>query len=143
MKLSEHFSLGELTFSETAARKGIENCPPPEALIHLKALVLTLEKVRALIGSPVIVTSGYRCPALNTAVGGSKTSAHVHGFAADINCLNVSPKALASMIRDSDMPFDQLILEYDRWVHIGLSNTPMRRQLLTIRNGTGYMEGIV
>lgn len=143
MKLSEHFTLAELTFSETAARKGIDNTPTGETLDNLKLLAATLEHIRNIVGKPVNISSGYRSPAVNKAVGGSKTSAHMSGLAADINCAGVSPKALAHIIKASPIRYDQLILEYDRWVHIGVSPASPRFELLTIRNGTGYMKGLV
>ena len=142
MNLSPHFTLDELTLSQTAARRGIDNTPYPQELENLKKLAEVLERVRALVGKPIIVSSGFRNEAVNRAVGGSKTSAHMSGLAADINCPGVSPAALAHIIKSSSIEFDQLILEFDRWVHIGLADKP-RMQLLTIRSGTGYMKGIV
>lgn len=143
MNLSEHFTQAELTLSETAARRGIDNTPDAFILANLKTLAGELEKVRALVGRPVNVTSGYRSPALNKAIGGALNSAHMQGLAADINVNGYTPRQLALKIRDSDLMFDQLILEYDNWVHFGLSLGAPRRELLTIRNGTGYMKGIV
>lgn len=143
MKLSEHFTLDEMTLSETAARNGLDNTPGLEALANLKKVAAVLEQIRALVGKPVAISSGYRSPAVNKAVGGSNTSAHVKGLAADINVPGMKPAALAAIIKTSNIPFDQLILEFDRWVHIGLSNTSPRGELLTIRTGTGYMKGIV
>ena len=143
MNLSEHFTQAELTLSETAARRGIDNTPDVFTLANLKTLAGELEKVRALVGRPVNVTSGYRSPALNKAIGGAINSAHMQGLAADINVNGYTPRQLALKIRDSDLMFDQLILEYDNWVHFGLSLGAPRRELLTIRNGTGYMKGIV
>lgn len=143
MKLSEHFSLDEMTLSETAARKGLDNTPDKETIENLRKLAALLEQVRALVGKPIMVSSGYRSPEVNKAVGGSKTSAHVKGLAADINVPSVKPAALAAIIKTSDIKFDQLILEFDRWVHIGLRDGSPRMELLTIRTGTGYMKGIV
>jgi len=143
MNLTDHFTLDELTISETAARQNIDNTPSPEVLANLKRLAATLEDVRALVGKPIVVSSGYRSPAVNKAVGGSVSSAHMTGLAADINCPGIKPAALAKLIKASGIVFDQLILEYDRWVHIGLSAKAPRGQLLTIRAGTGYMQGLV
>lgn len=143
MKLSEHFTLDELTLSETAARKGIANLPGPAELANLRRIANLLEQVRSLVQRPIVVTSGYRAPEVNKLVGGSATSAHVKGLAADINCPGIKPAALAAIIKTSNIQFDQLILEFDRWVHIGLSEKAPRMELLTIRNGTGYMKGIV
>lgn len=143
MNLSEHFTQAELTISETAARQGVDNTPDAHVLQNLKTLAATLEQVRSLVGKPVNVTSGYRSPAVNKLVGGAVNSAHMSGLAADINVNGYTPRQLAMLIRDSNIMYDQLILEYDRWVHIGLSDEAPRRQALTIRNGTGYMKGIV
>tara|TARA_R110001599_G_scaffold171353_1_gene362447 strand:+ start:463331 stop:463765 length:435 start_codon:yes stop_codon:yes gene_type:complete len=144
MKLSEHFTLQEMTFSETASRHELDNTPGPEELANLHRIANLLEQVRSLVGKPIIVTSGYRSPAVNKAVGSkSKNSAHTHGLAADIKALGMTPAALAAIIKTSDIKFDQLILEFDRWVHIGLREGAPRLELLTIRAGTGYMRGIV
>lgn len=143
MNLSQHFTLGELTLSQTAARRGIDNTPPPDVRRNLGRLALILEGVRALVGRPIVISSGYRSPAVNRAVGGATNSAHLTGLAADINCPGLSPAALAAIIKTSTIKYDQLILEFDQWVHIGLSEAAPRFQLLTIRTGTGYMKGIV
>jgi zinc D-Ala-D-Ala carboxypeptidase len=143
MKLSPNFTLDELTFSETAARQDIDNAPSPGVIENLKLVAATLEQIRELVGRPITVSSGYRSLALNKAVGGSGNSAHTFGLAADINCPGVKPGALAHIIKASNIEFDQLILEFDRWVHIGLVAGKPRGELLTIRTGTGYMKGIV
>ena len=145
--LSEHFTLEELTFSQTAARQGIDNTPSPEIIQNLVRVALALEEIRSLLGGSAIhVNSGYRGPELNTFIGGSKTSAHMTGLAADF----IAPAfgtvlEIAQAIAASDIIFDQLIHEYGTWVHIGLAPdgaTP-RRQLLTIFKGTGYLPGIL
>jgi zinc D-Ala-D-Ala carboxypeptidase len=148
MQLSRHFTLSELTISETAARKGLNNVPPAKELANLARLAGVLEQVRALVNRPIVVTSGYRSKAVNKAIGGSTTSAHMSGLAADINCPPLTAKQFAQKINASGVQFDQLILEFPDgagggWVHIGLSEGPPRRQTLTIRKGTGYVEGIV
>lgn len=143
MNLTEHFTLSELTFSATAARRGIDNTPDAVVLRKLNRLAVVLEQVRQATGRPVIVTSGYRSPAVNKAVGGSVTSAHMSGLAADISCPPFSPYELGMLIVGAGIEFDQLIHEYRSWVHIGLAEDGRkpRRQLLTIRSGTGYMPG--
>lgn len=143
MYLSEHFTLSELTASETAARRGLDNTPSAAAQGNLKRLAGVLEEIRALQGRPLIVTSGYRSPAVNRAVGGSPSSAHMTGLAADISMPPLTPFELGQLIIGAGIEFDQLIHEYRSWVHIGLApegQTP-RRQQLTIRTGTGYMPG--
>jgi hypothetical protein len=145
--LSPHFTLEEFIFSQTAARSGIDNTPSPEIKNSLIRIAETLEQVRSLIGGSVIrVSSGYRGPALNAAIGGSKTSAHMNGLAADFTAPSFGTVYdLAKIISSSDIVFDQLIHEYGSWVHIGLAPAGVqpRRQLLSIFKGTGYQPGIL
>jgi hypothetical protein len=104
-----------------------------------------LEQVRELIKSPIVVSSGYRSPALNVAVGGASKSAHVQGLAADINAVGMSARDLAQMIAASPILFDQLIYE-GTWVHVGLSEGVPRRQVSTAHfgsAGTTYVAGVV
>ena len=145
MNLSPHFSLAELVSSQVATRKGIDNTPAPAIVANLTRLAALLEQVRALVGAPIAISSGYRSPALNRAVGGAASSAHVLGLAADISTAKLAPKALALLIRQSDIAFDQLIYE-GTWVHIGLSTGALRRQVLTAKfagGGVSYVAGIV
>src|ERR1051325_8425715 len=95
MQLTEHFSLEELIASEVAARKGIDNTPPDDIVAKLRVLAAGLERVRAVRDGPIHVTSGYRCLALNTAIGGAHDSMHIQGLAADILCprLGAPPRA--------------------------------------------------
>lgn len=148
MRLSPNFTLAELTLSETAARYGIDNDPPEDVIESLRRTAGMLEEIRALAGCPIIVTSGYRSDSVNRAVGGSKTSAHVFGLAADINAARLDPDALARLIAGSAIRFDQCILEFSRWVHVGLARgmAQPRREVLTAvkQNGrTVYLKGIV
>lgn len=143
--MSEHFTIAELTFSQTATRRGIDNTPSEQVSNNLRRLMGTLELVRALVGKPLTISSGYRSPALNIAVGGARDSAHVKGLAADINCPGMTPKALATLIRDSGIEYDQIILEFGRWVHIGLADGALRNEELTasLSNGTvQYTRGL-
>ena len=145
MNLSPHFSLAELVSSQVATRKGIDNAPAPAIVANLTRLAALLEQVRALVGAPIAISSGYRSPALNKAVGGASNSAHVLGLAADISASKLAPRALALLIRQSDIAFDQLIYE-GTWVHIGLSTGAPRRQVLTVKfagGGVSYVTGIV
>jgi len=144
MNLSPHFTLSEMTFSQTATRKGIDNMPPPIELDNLRRVAALLEQVRTLVGGPVRVSSGYRAPALNAAVSGAKNSAHVQGLAADITVPGMTPRALAWMIFQSEIIFDQLIYE-GTWVHIALSTGKPRREVLTAHFGNGrttYTQGL-
>lgn len=141
MKLSIHFDLSEFTHSQTAIRRGIDNTPDDTILTNLYRLAQTLEQVREVLGKPIIISSGYRCPELNAAIGGSKTSAHMKGLACDFTCPAFgTPYAVALEIADSVVEFDQIIYE-GTWVHLGLSDNP-RRQLLTARfpNGKAVYE---
>ena len=139
--LSPHFSLDELLVSESGARLGIDNTPPKTLLPNLEEMALKLEAVRALLGNKgIVVISGYRCPALNSAVKGSSRSAHMQGLAGDFICPKFgSPLEICKAIAKSSLIFDQLIFEYGRWVHLGLSHTQARKQILTVDSkGTRY-----
>ncbi len=123
MNISPNFTLASLTFSETALRKGLANDPTPEHLANLRILcVLALEPVVELLGN-VKINSAYRSQKVNAAVGGSTTSAHMTGLAADIVPLSMDLKSAYAAIRASSIPFDQLILECNAWIHIGLAPT--------------------
>lgn len=146
MQLTPHFSLAEFTRSDTARMLGIDNTPNPAHKANLITLALTLEKVRALLERPIIITSGYRSPALNRAVDGSATSSHCAGLAADFHVPAFGPdQAVAQAIADSALEFDQLIFEQgarSTWVHLGV-DPRMRREVLSWRSGRGYQRGIV
>lgn len=133
--LSPHFSVAEFTRSQTALRKGIDNDPPIDLLPNMRRLASVLESVRTLLGNPIQITSGYRSPALNLAVGGSRTSAHCQGRAADFVCPGYGdPLDICQAIIGAGIGFDQLIYEGD-WVHLGIAPAghPERRQVLTAR----------
>jgi zinc D-Ala-D-Ala carboxypeptidase len=136
MMLSEHFSLEEMVFSQTASRLGIDNTPPPEAVAALYDLAACLEEVRVLLGTPIIISSGYRSPELNRAVGGSTSSAHILGMAADFVSPPRTPLDICRLIEGSEIGFDQLIHEHD-WVHFAIG-PGQRREVLTVRHG-GYI----
>ncbi|HYF44170.1 MAG TPA: D-Ala-D-Ala carboxypeptidase family metallohydrolase [Ramlibacter sp.] len=144
--LSPHFTLDEMVFSQTAAREGIDNAPPPQVIENLRRLCAVLEQVRATVGNlPVVVSSGYRSAALNKAVGGSATSAHMQGLAVDFTVPRFgSTLQVAQAIALSGLEFDQLIHEYGRWVHLGLPPAGVRgrAQALSIFKETGYLAGL-
>lgn len=131
MQVGKYFTLAEFTTSQTATRKGIRNVPTEKQIAAIKALCANvLDPLRETLGRPIIVTSGYRSPALNRAIGGSATSQHCKGEAADIIVPGLSVDGVVAAIRASGLPFDQLIREFSAWTHISFSITRERRQAL-------------
>ena len=131
--LSKYFSLRELTFSKIAEDHGIDNTPTPDILETLKYTASQLDKVRELLGKPVNISSGYRCLQVNRRLGSKDTSQHLKGEAVDFKCeLFGSPKKVFDKIRESDIQFDQLILEFNSWVHISFVKEGGRRECLII-----------
>jgi zinc D-Ala-D-Ala carboxypeptidase len=139
-QLTEHFTLEEFTDSQTAARKGLNNVPPANSQErkNIQRTAETMEKVRTILGDkPILISSGYRSPQVNAAVGGSKSSAHMSGLAADFSCpgfgtpLQICKKLHPHM---KELGIDQLIHEYDTWVHLGLTGGAPRHMALTIDN---------
>lgn len=143
-RLTSHFTLVEMTHSDTAVRRGIGNSPPADAFAQLKLTCEMLEKIRHVLGDkPLIVTSGYRSAALNAAVGGVATSQHQLGQAADFLCPDFgTPREICEKLAPlmAELGIDQLIFEYSLWVHVSQSGHP-RRQALTIDN-SGTTVGI-
>jgi len=140
-RVSPHFTWAEVTFSETGTRLGIDNTPPAALHANIRRQAELMERVRYLLNERVFISSWYRCSPLNKLIGGSPTSAHVHGLACDF----VSPfgtpldicRAIARHV--ADLGVDQLIHEFGRWVHIALPlpGAIARNQLLTARRGDG------
>jgi zinc D-Ala-D-Ala carboxypeptidase len=145
MQLSPHFSLEELTASETAARHGIDNEADSLILVNLERTAHFLERCRIILGHPIVVLSGFRCQALNRLVGGSDTSAHMRGLAADWICPGYgTPLQVCQALERAGLDYDQLIHEFGRWVHTGLSSKPPRHQVRTICSTVrGYQEGLL
>ena len=137
MKPSPNFSLSELTKSQTATRKGIDNTPSVEHQANLQSLCMhVLQPIRDHFSQVVTISSGYRSPELCTAIGSKITSQHARGQAADFEIFGVSNKALADYIY-SELYYDQLILEYwnesdpnSGWVHCSFSAGNNRKQYL-------------
>lgn len=128
----KYFTLNELCKSSIADRLGIDNSPNFEVSTNLMQLVYyILDPLREKYGKPIIVNSAYRCPELNKAVGGSKTSQHMKGLAADITVgSSTQNKKLFQLIIDMDLPYDQLIDEKNfRWIHVSYTKNP-RKQIL-------------
>jgi len=144
MNLSPHFTLEELTVSETAARKGLDNTPPDDALFNLRRLALFLEDVRTAIGKPIRINSAYRSPEVNGSVGGKTTSQHCLGCAADIRVPGMTPNEVVKKLKDSKLQYDQLIREFDSWTHISIPNTkdakPRKMVLIIDKAGTRKFE---
>jgi zinc D-Ala-D-Ala carboxypeptidase len=145
MQLSKNFKLNEFTTSQTATRKGIDNTAPAPIIERLRMLANTLEQIRTLLGNHSIrISSGYRCIALNRAIGSGDTSAHVQGYAVDFTCPNFgTPKEVANKIAQSDIKFDQLIYE-GTWIHLSV-DPRNRRDVLTATFKGGkatYSKGI-
>lgn len=129
MKLSEHFDLSEFTFSSTAIRKGIDNTPDEKVIENLKALCIhVLEPIRAKLGKPIRITSGYRSKALNKAIGGSKTSQHIEGKAVDFYVEGATIEDLFQFCLKFE--YDQLIQEFNSWIHISWNGFDNRNQAL-------------
>ena len=153
MKLTNNFSLNELTQSETALRRGLDNTPTEEVIANLKTLAeKVLQPVRDHYGKGVKVNSGYRSPDVNAAVGGSRTSDHCKGQAADIEIPGVANADLAKYIKDS-LQFTQLILEFytpgipdSGWVHVSYDPSNLKCQVLTAMKKDGktvYEPGLI
>ena len=152
MKLTENFSLNELTKSQTAERKGIDNTPSAEHQENLKRLCESiLQRIRDHFGEVVSVSSGYRSPELCVAIGSSTKSQHARGESADFEIFGVSNKELADYI-DQNLDYDQLILEYWKgedepnsgWVHCSFNTQGNRKQYLRAykENGSTKYEPI-
>lgn len=133
----KYFTMSELTSSPTARRKGIDNTPNAAQRASLTALVANiLDPLREAYGKPIVVTSGFRCPRLNRAVGGVAKSQHMKGEAADIRTLSDRPsdnKKLFDLIIKLGLPYDQCIDEYGyNWIHVSYTSQGNRRQVLHI-----------
>lgn len=146
-RISKHISYNEATRSQTATRKGIDNTPNEVQLAAMKLVAeACFEPIRERFGVPLTISSFFRCEALNTAVGGSKTSQHCKGEAIDIDADGSPPKPDGTRVTNADifywakanLKFDQLIWEYGTsenpaWVHISFSKHGNRNQVLTIK----------
>lgn len=140
MQLSPHFTLEELTFSEIASRKGLDNTPSANEIDNLKRLALLLEVVRTVVGKPVKINSAYRSKAVNDAVGSKDSSQHRLGCAADIRVDGMTPREVVKAVIACGQDFDQLIQEFDSWTHISVPNyaqdKPRKQVLIIDRSGT-------
>ena len=153
MKLTDNFSLAEMTKSDTALRLDIDNTPGPEELDNMTRLCeCVLQPVRNHFGKGVKVNSGFRHPNVNAKVGGSKTSDHCKGMAADIEIPGVANADLAKWIVDN-LEFRQVILEFytpgvpdSGWVHVSYNPSDNKKQVLTATKKEGktvYLNGLI
>jgi hypothetical protein len=139
--MTPHFTLDELTASETAERNGWDNTPNEQELANLQRLAEFLEDVKeALGGKPIMVNSAFRNKQVNDAVGSKDSSQHRVGCAVDIRVPGLTPDQVVRAIIASGLPYDQVIREFDRWTHLSVPNTPEaapRKQALIIdKSGT-------
>ncbi len=141
--MSDHFKINDLIASQKAKELGIDNYPTIEIQKSLEFTAAGLERVRALLGHEIQISSGYRCEALNKAVGGSVSSQHMKGEAVDFECPGFQPKDIAKMLSNwmRHMGIDQLIYE-GTWVHVSFTLNP-RYDVLTKNKAGGYLKGIV
>ena len=144
MNLTDHFTLEELTRSSTATRLGIDNTPPALIIPRLYVLANGLEQIRALLGFPLHMDSGYRCPMLNAMVNGAKLSAHMDGYAGDFTCDAFgNPLSIVKAVQASEIKFDKIICE-GTWVHVSF-DPELRGQIMTAHfsdMGTTYSVGV-
>jgi len=143
MRLSEHFTLSEFTRSQIASRNGIDNTPNEEQLENLKILAKGMELVRTKLDSlPITISSGFRCEALNDKLGSKRTSRHIRGLAADFTCDRYADvDRVFEVLADSSIPFHQLILEYDSWIHISFpekEEEPSKQILVIDKKGVHF-----
>lgn len=138
MNLSEHFTLDELTHTD---HREFDNTPNESELANLKRLAAFLEAVKSAIGGkPIIVNSAFRSKQVNDAVGSSDRSQHRLGCAADIRVPQMSPDEVVKAIIAANLPYDQVIREFDRWTHVSIPNTadakPRGQKLIIDKTGT-------
>jgi uncharacterized protein YcbK (DUF882 family) len=138
MQLSEHFTLDELTHTD---HRQFDNTPNASEMANLVRLAAFLEEVKTVIGGkPIIVNSAFRSKQVNDAVGSRDTSQHRIGCAADIRVLGMTPDEVVKAVIESEIGYDQIIREFDRWTHISVPNTaggnPRRQSLIIDRTGT-------
>ncbi len=135
MKLTEHFTSEELTTSQTAIRRGLDNVPDIKEIENLKLLCSeVLEPIRIEIKVPIIIKSGYRSPQINMLIGGAVNSQHIDGKAADTIAVGLDVNdyynIIKIMVRKGQIEVDQCILEFNSWVHISFNKKHNRNQFL-------------
>ena len=134
MNLSPHFTLDELTHTD---HREIDNTPTQDEISNLQQLANFLEEVKTVLGGkPIMISSGFRCKALNDAVGSKDTSQHRTGFAADFRVPGMTPDEVVRAVIASGIGYDQIIREFDRWTHISVSDNPRKQALIIDKSGT-------
>lgn len=140
MKLTDHFSLEEMTASDIAVRHSINNNPSGDIVVNLRRLAEFLEKVRLLLNKPIHINSAYRSPEVNNILGSKPTSQHCYGCAADIKVGGLTPDQVVKAVVKSDLKYDQVIREFDSWVHISIpineTVKPRKQALIIDKTGT-------
>lgn len=145
MKLSAHFTLDEFTASETAERRRLDNSLPPELLMTAQNTAEMMEKIRIALGdNPITVTSGYRSPEVNRAIGSGDSSDHIKAMAVDFKCPAYgTPKAVALHLADKidSLGIGQIIYEHT-WVHVSTRRPSKDVNRVLTMNGGNYSVGI-
>ena len=141
MNLTPHFTLEELTASETAERTGWDNSPNDAELANLTRLADFLEQVKVVLdGKPIMISSGLRTKKVNDAVGSKDSSQHRTGCACDFRVPGMTPDEVVRKIMASGIAFDQVIREFDRWTHLSIPNSddtsPRKQALIIDKTGT-------
>ncbi len=137
MRLSKHFMLHEFLVSQTAERFEIDMTPSEAVIENITVLTRTcLQPLRESLGTPIFISSGYRPQELNERINGSPTSAHLSGSAADFVAAGYTPLEVSRRCVELELPFDQVIHEFGRWVHLGISRS-LRNETLTASKENG------
>jgi len=136
--MTPHFTLAELTHTD---HRELDNTPNETELANIQRLAEFLEELKTVLdGKPIMVNSAFRSKAVNDAVGSKDTSQHRVGCAADIRVPNMTPDQVVRAIIASDLPYDQVIREFDRWTHVSITNqaggTPRKQALIIDKQGT-------
>ena len=144
MNLTENFSYEELTHTD---HREFDNTPNDVELSNLTRLAEFLEQVRTLLGKPIFINSAFRSKLVNDAVGSKDTSQHRLGCAADLRVVGMTPDEVVKAIIASDLNFDQIIREFDRWTHISIPNSihnqPRKQALIIDKTGTRLYNSAV
>ena len=132
--MTPHFTLAELT---ATSHRQFDNTPNEKELANLQKLAEFLEQVKTLLdGKPIMINSAFRSKAVNDSVGSKDTSQHRLGYAADFKVPGMTPDQVVRALVASDLPYDQVIREFDAWTHVSISPSPRRQALIIDRAGT-------